>query len=109
MKINIKIGGRTLRATLADNATARDFVSVVPLTLSMKDLFGREKYAALPKALSEKGPRSNRYEGAMWPTGPHRMTSLSITTRMESRYVRPASSQSQRSTAVQNHSTYQDR
>jgi hypothetical protein len=62
MKINIKIGGKTLRATLADNATARDFVSVVPLTLSMKDLFGREKYAALPKALSEKGPRSNRYE-----------------------------------------------
>ena|SRR5436190_4590715 len=62
MKINIKIGGKTVRATLADNATARNFVSVVPLTLSMKDLFGREKYAALPKALSEKGPRSSRYE-----------------------------------------------
>jgi hypothetical protein len=28
----------------------------------MKDLFGREKYAALPRALSEDGPRSNRYQ-----------------------------------------------
>jgi hypothetical protein len=28
----------------------------------MKDLFGREKYAALPRALSEEGPRRHRYE-----------------------------------------------
>jgi hypothetical protein len=62
MKIDIKIGGKTFGATLADNATARDFASVLPLTVSMKDLFGREKYAALPKALSEKGPRRHRYE-----------------------------------------------
>ena len=62
MKINIRIGRKVLTATLADNATARDFVSVLPLTLSMKDLFGREKYAALPNALSEKGPRGRQYE-----------------------------------------------
>src|SRR5689334_21963477 len=62
MKINITIGGKILTATLADNATARDFVSVLPLNLSMKDLFGREKYGDLPKALSENGPRKNRYE-----------------------------------------------
>ena len=62
MKININIGGKILTATLADNATARDFVSVLPLKLSMKDLFRREKYGDLPKALSEKGPRKNRYE-----------------------------------------------
>ena len=49
MKINITIGGKILTATLADNATARDFVSVLPLNLSMK-------------ALSENGPRKNRYE-----------------------------------------------
>jgi len=47
---------------LADNATARDFVSALPLSLSMKDLVGREKYGDLPKALSENGPRKNRYE-----------------------------------------------
>ena len=62
MKINIKIGGKILTATLADNATARDFVSVLPLNVSVNDLFGREKYANLPKALSEKGPRTKSYE-----------------------------------------------
>jgi hypothetical protein len=62
MKINIKIGSKVFAATLADNATAREFASVLPLTVSMKDLFGREKYATLPKALSEKSPRRHRYE-----------------------------------------------
>jgi hypothetical protein len=62
MKIKINIGGKILTASLADNATARDFVSVLPLKLSMKDLFGREKYGDLPQALSEDGPRKNRYE-----------------------------------------------
>jgi len=62
MKININIGGKTLSASLADNATARDFVSVLPLNVSTNDLFGREKYGDLPKALSENGPRKNRYE-----------------------------------------------
>jgi hypothetical protein len=62
MKIKINIGGKTLTATLADNAAARDFASVLPLTVSMKDLFGREKYGDLPKALSENGPRKTRYE-----------------------------------------------
>ena len=46
----------------ADNATARDFASVLPLKVSMYDLFGREKYGDLPKALSENGPRRNQYE-----------------------------------------------
>lgn len=62
MKININVAGKTLTASLADNATARDFVSVLPLNVSMNDLFGREKYGDLPKALSEDGPRQNRYE-----------------------------------------------
>jgi hypothetical protein len=68
MKINMNIGGKTLTATLADNATARDFVSVLPLSVSMKDLFGREKYSDLPKPLSESGPRTNTYQGdiAYW-------------------------------------------
>ena len=62
MKIQITIGAKVITAALADNPTARDFVSVLPLTVSMKDLFGREKYGDLPKALSEKGPRKHRYE-----------------------------------------------
>jgi hypothetical protein len=47
---------------VADNATARDFVSVLPLSVLMKDLFGREKYGDLPKALSENGHRKSTYE-----------------------------------------------
>jgi hypothetical protein len=62
MKINIKIAGKTVTATLVNNETARDFISVLPLQLSMDDLFGREKFGNLPKALSEKGLRRHSYE-----------------------------------------------
>jgi hypothetical protein len=62
MKIRISIADKVVVATVADNATARDFVSVLPLSASMKDLFGREKYGDLPKALSGNGPRKNTFE-----------------------------------------------
>lgn len=62
MKIKIVISGKTLTATLADNPTARDFISLLPLNLSMDDLFGREKFGHLPKALPEKGPRTHSYQ-----------------------------------------------
>ena len=62
VKIRIRVDEKVLTATLAENDTARDFVAALPLDLSMKDLFGREKFANLPKALSEKGPRTNHYE-----------------------------------------------
>jgi hypothetical protein len=70
MKLKITVGGKAVTATLADNSTARDFVSVLPLELTMKDLFGREKYAPLPNRLSETGPKQHRYEVgdiAYWP------------------------------------------
>ena len=62
MKIKISVAGKVLTATLVDNETARDFVSLLPLNLSLNDLFGREKFGNLPKALSEKGPRTHAYE-----------------------------------------------
>jgi hypothetical protein len=40
---------------LADSEAARDFASLLPLTLSMNDLFRREKFATLPRAISEQG------------------------------------------------------
>jgi len=61
MKVNIRSSGKIVTATVMDNPTARDFVSLLPLTLSMNDLFGREKFAHLPKPLSEKGPRTHSY------------------------------------------------
>ena len=62
VKIRIKVADKQIIATVANNETARDFISVLPLNVSMSDLFGREKYANLPKALSEKGPRTKSYE-----------------------------------------------
>jgi hypothetical protein len=72
-KIRIRIGSRTLTATVAQNKTARDFVSLLPLTLSMHDLFGREKAGALPRALARGGkPRHTYAVGDIiyWPPGP---------------------------------------
>jgi len=66
MKINIRVGGKVLTGNLSDNATARDFASVLPLKVSMNDLFGREKYGDLPKGLfrtrsQENSVRSRRH------------------------------------------------
>ena len=59
MKIRLRIDNKVLTATLGDNKTARDFVSLLPLTLTMNDLFGREKFGHLPRAISEEGKRTH--------------------------------------------------
>jgi hypothetical protein len=48
-------GQEQATATLLDNAAARDFASLLPLTVTMHDLFGREKPGALPRALDTTG------------------------------------------------------
>jgi hypothetical protein len=71
--LRITIGGKTIKATLADSEAARDFASLLPLTLSMNDLFRREKFATLPRAISEQGKRVFDYcVGTIgyWPPGP---------------------------------------
>ena len=73
VKIRIKVGDRVFAATLLDSPAARDFASLLPLKIKMKDLFGREKYGHLPRAISEEGQRERRYEVgqiAYWPPGP---------------------------------------
>ena len=62
MKITLKIEDKVLRATLVDSKTTRDFVSLLPLTLTMNDLFRREKFAHLPRAISEDGKQTHSYE-----------------------------------------------
>ncbi|MEH2321275.1 cyclophilin-like fold protein [Nostoc sp.] len=62
MKINIKVKDQVVTATLIDSKTTQDFVSLLPLTLTMNDLFGREKFAHLPRAISEEGERTKTYE-----------------------------------------------
>jgi len=74
VKIHITVNeGKVLTATMADNQTARDFLSLLPMTVKMDDLFGREKYGHLPKPLSNKSDRSDTYDIgqiAYWSPGP---------------------------------------
>jgi hypothetical protein len=73
MKIRLIIQNTVLTATLIDSKTARDFVSLLPLTVTMDDLFGREKFGHLPRAISEGGERTRKYEIgdiAYWSPGP---------------------------------------
>ena len=51
---------------MVDNKTARGFVSLLPLRVSMNHLFGREKYGDLAKTLSEEGPGNSMSAIAYW-------------------------------------------
>lgn len=55
MKMRITSGGTVLTATMYDNATAKDFVALLPLTLKITDYASTEKVADLPKKLSTQG------------------------------------------------------
>ena len=58
MKIRIKVEDKVLTATLIDSKTARDFVSQLPLTLTLEDYAATEKISDLPKRLSTEGAPS---------------------------------------------------
>jgi hypothetical protein len=55
VKICIDIEGNAVIATLVDSETSRDFVSLLPLTLTLKDYASTEKISDLPRRLSTKG------------------------------------------------------
>jgi len=55
MKIRMTIDGQAITASLADNASSRDFASLLPLTLTLSDYAATEKVSDLPKRLSTKG------------------------------------------------------
>ena len=73
MKIRLRVKDKTVTATLIDSKTTRDFISLLPLTLTMNDLFHREKFAHLPKSISTEGKRKYTYEVGeiiYWSPGP---------------------------------------
>jgi hypothetical protein len=49
------IGDTVLTGRLWDNATARDLIAQLPLTLTFSDYGGQEKLASLPRKLSMDG------------------------------------------------------
>jgi hypothetical protein len=55
MKISIKIQDKIITATLVDNATSRDFVSLLPISLTLEDYAATEKISNLPRRLSTEG------------------------------------------------------
>jgi hypothetical protein len=55
MKIRMNIEGKAIAAPLLDTATSRDFVSLLPLTLTLKDYAATEKISDLPRRLSTEG------------------------------------------------------
>lgn len=54
VKIRIIIAGTTLTAMLENTQAARDFVTLLPLDLTLADYNGTEKIADLPAKLSHK-------------------------------------------------------
>jgi len=73
MKLRLTVTGKTVRARVIDSPTARDFISLLPLTLTMNDLFKREKFGHLPRAISREGKHTHTYalgEIAYWSPGP---------------------------------------
>ena len=50
-KIKIKVNDQTFTATLLDNNSAKAFRELLPLTISMVELNGNEKYYDFPNAL----------------------------------------------------------
>jgi len=70
MKIQLTIGDQRATATLEDNAAARDLASMLPVTMVMTDLFGREKPGPLPRALTGEAERVFTYRVGQlgyWP------------------------------------------
>ena len=55
MKITITVDGTHLRATLLDNPSAKDFASMLPLTLKLEDYGSNEKIGYLPRKLTTTG------------------------------------------------------
>ena len=49
MKLKITIGQNVLTATMYDNPTSADFITLLPLTLALQDYAATEKVSDLPR------------------------------------------------------------
>ena len=58
MQISMDIEGTTITATLENSEVARDFASLLPLSLTLEDYASAEKISDLPRRLSTMGAPS---------------------------------------------------
>lgn len=60
LKINITIGDRVITATMEDNVTAHDFLSRLPLNVTLNDYAGAEKiFYPNPALITDGAPKGN--------------------------------------------------
>ena len=72
IRIKIIAGDKVLTATLYDNAAAKSFAAMLPMTLPMEDLYAREMCYHMPTALPTNEARRETYEVgdiSYWPPG----------------------------------------
>ncbi|MCY1547008.1 Cyclophilin-like family protein [compost metagenome] len=55
MKIEFTSNGKTATADLVDSSATRDFIALLPMTLTLEDYASTEKISPLPKRLSTDG------------------------------------------------------
>ena len=55
MQIRLTLEDTVITATLIDSSTTQDFLSLLPLTLTLEDYAGTEKISYLPRRLSTEG------------------------------------------------------
>lgn len=77
LKIGITVGSRTITATMEDNAAARDFLSRLPLEVTLSDYSNAEKIFYPSPALTtseshaaaplHRATSRSMSRGAMWP------------------------------------------
>jgi hypothetical protein len=61
-RLRITVGNTILTARLIDNETAREFLTLLPMTARASDYMSREKYWHLPRALAARSEREDDYE-----------------------------------------------
>jgi hypothetical protein len=61
-RLKITIGDRIVTAVVIDSETARDFLTLLPMTVRARDYVSREKYWHLPRPLAPTTERQDEYE-----------------------------------------------
>lgn len=59
LKMRFVLDGEEITVTMEDNPASRDFLSMLPLTLSFEDYNGTEKISYLPRKLNAQGAPSS--------------------------------------------------
>ena len=96
MKIRLKVEDKVLTATLVDSKTTRDFVSLLPLTLTMNDLFRRENSLICRVRFRKRENEPTLTKLARWFIGRRVLTWPSSIEMMARRFRTPALSSSGR-------------